>query len=470
MVFSSLTFLFLFLPLTLILYYAVPKKVKTLVLLVMSLVFYAWGEPVYVILMLYSILLNYAAGRLMESEPKHKKAVLVFAVVLNLLILGFFKYYGFAVGSVNKAFGLSIPVRDIALPIGISFYTFQALSYVIDLYRGKFPAQRNFISFACYITMFPQLIAGPIVRYEEIEKQLGERRLTLERFGKGALRFIFGLGKKVLLANLAGALFDEIHALPALSFATSWIGALAYTFQIFFDFSGYSDMAIGLGDMLGFHFSENFRYPYAALSVTDFWRRWHISLGTWFREYVYIPLGGNRVKWYRHILNVMIVWFLTGLWHGAGWTFIVWGLFYGVLLIFEKYVLNKLKIPKAVRWVLTMLAVIIGWVIFSADDLQGAGRMLASMSGIPAIIAAVRGDPGAGALFSGNALYFLATGGVLLLVEAAFSGPWTGAIVKAWKKKTAGRIVLTLFAIALLVLSIAFLATENYNPFLYFRF
>ena len=470
MVFSSLTFLFLFLPLTLILYYAVPKKAKNLVLLVMSLVFYAWGEPVYVILMLYSILLNYAAGRLMESEPKHKKAVLVFAVVLNLLILGFFKYYGFAVGSVNKAFGLSIPVRDIALPIGISFYTFQALSYVIDLYKDKFPAQRNFISFACYITMFPQLIAGPIVRYEEIEKQLGERRLTLERFGKGALRFIFGLGKKVLLANLAGALFDEIHALPALSFATSWIGALAYTFQIFFDFSGYSDMAIGLGDMLGFHFSENFRYPYAALSVTDFWRRWHISLGTWFREYVYIPLGGNRVKWYRHILNVMIVWFLTGLWHGAGWTFIVWGLFYGVLLIFEKYVLNKLKIPKAVRWVLTMLSVIIGWVIFSADDLQGAGRMLASMSGIPAIIAAVRGDPGAGALFSGNALYFLATGGVLLLVEAAFSGPWTGAIVKAWKKKTAGRIVLTLFAIALLVLSIAFLATENYNPFLYFRF
>ncbi|MBR3436523.1 MAG: MBOAT family protein, partial [Lachnospiraceae bacterium] len=215
---------------------------------------------------------------------------------------------------------------------------------------------------------------------------------------------------------------------------------------------------------------ENFRYPYAALSVTDFWRRWHISLGTWFREYVYIPLGGNRVKWYRHILNVMIVWFLTGLWHGAGWTFIVWGLFYGVLLIFEKYVLNKLRIPKAVRWVFTMLAVIIGWVIFSADDLQGAGRMLASMSGIPAIAAAVRGDPGAGALFSGNALYFLATGGVLLLVEAAFSGPWTGAIVKAWKKKTAGRIVLTLFAIALLVLSIAFLATENYNPFLYFRF
>ena len=470
MVFSSLTFLFLFLPITLILYYAVPKKVKNLVLLVMSLVFYAWGEPVYVILMLYSILLNYAAGRLMEAEPKHKKAVLVFAVVLNLLILGFFKYYGFAVGSVNKAFGLSIPIRDIALPIGISFYTFQALSYVIDLYRGKFPAQRNFISFACYITMFPQLIAGPIVRYEEIEKQLGERKLTLARFGKGALRFIFGLGKKVLLANLAGALFDEVHALPALSFATSWVGALAYTFQIYFDFSGYSDMAIGLGDMLGFHFSENFNYPYAACSVTDFWRRWHISLGTWFREYVYIPLGGNRVKWARHILNVMIVWFLTGLWHGAGWTFIVWGLFYGVLLIFEKYVLNKLKIPKAVRWILTMLAVIIGWVIFSADDLAGAGRMLASMSGVPAIAAAIRGEANAQALFSGNAMYFLTTGGILLAIEAIFSGPWMGAIQKSFKKYVPGRVVITLFAVALLVLSIAFLATENYNPFLYFRF
>ena len=470
MVFSSLTFLFLFLPVTLILYYAVPKKVKNLVLLLMSLVFYAWGEPVYVILMLYSILLNYAAGRLMEKEPAHKKAVLVFAVVLNLLILGFFKYYGFAVGSVNKAFGLAIPIRDIALPIGISFYTFQALSYVIDLYRGKFPAQRNFISFACYITMFPQLIAGPIVRYEEIEKQLEERRLTLARFGKGALRFIFGLGKKVLLANLAGALFDEIHALPELSFAASWIGALAYTFQIYFDFSGYSDMAIGLGDMLGFHFSENFNYPYAACSVTDFWRRWHISLGTWFREYVYIPLGGNRVKWGRHILNVMVVWFLTGLWHGAGWTFIVWGLFYGVLLIFEKYVLSKLKIPKAFRWMMTMLAVIIGWVIFSADDLFGAGRMLAAMSGIPAITAVIRGDAGASALFSGNARYFLTTGGILLAIEAVFSGPWTGKITKAFKKNVPGRVVIALFAAALLLLCIAFLATENYNPFLYFRF
>ena len=470
MVFSSLTFLFLFLPITLILYYAVPKKVKNLVLLVMSLVFYAWGEPVYVILMLYSILLNFAAGRLMEAEPKHKKAVLVFAVILNLLILGFFKYYGFAVGSVNKAFGLSIPIRDIALPIGISFYTFQALSYVIDLYRGKFPAQRNFINFACYITMFPQLIAGPIVRYEEIEQQLGERRLTLARFGKGALRFIFGLGKKVLLANLAGALFDEIHALPQLSFATSWIGALSYTFQIYFDFSGYSDMAIGLGDMLGFRFSENFNYPYAACSVTEFWRRWHISLGTWFREYVYIPLGGNRVKVARHILNVMVVWLLTGLWHGAGWTFIVWGVFYGVLLIFEKYVLNKLKIPKAVRWLLTMLAVIIGWVIFSADDLIGAGRMLAAMTSVPAIAAAIRGDAGASALFSGNAMYFLSTGGILLAIEAVFSGPWMGKITKAFKKKVPGRVALAVFAVALLVLSIAFLATENYNPFLYFRF
>ena len=470
MVFSSLTFLFLFLPVTLILYYAVPKKVKNLVLLVMSLVFYAWGEPVYVILMLYSILLNYAAGRLMEAAPEHKKAVLVFTVILNLLILGFFKYAGFLVGTLNGWFGLNIPLRDIALPIGISFYTFQALSYVIDLYRGKFPAQRNFISFAAYITMFPQLIAGPIVRYEEIEKQLGERKLTLSRFGKGALRFIFGLAKKVLLANLAGALFDEVQALPALSFASSWIGALAYTFQIFFDFSGYSDMAIGLGDMLGFHFSENFNYPYAATSVTDFWRRWHISLGTWFREYVYIPLGGNRVSVMRHILNVMIVWLLTGLWHGAGWTFIVWGLFYGGLLIFEKCVWNKLKIPKAVRWFFTMLAVIVGWVIFSANSLGGAGQMLYAMSGLPAIAAAIRGDAAAQTLFSGNGLYLIAAGGALLAIEAICAGPWMGSLQKACQRNVVGRIVLGLFAAAVLVLSVAFLATENYNPFLYFRF
>ena len=470
MVFSSLTFLFLFLPVTLLLYYIVPKKIKNLVLLVMSLIFYAWGEPVYVILMLYSILLNYAAGRLMEAEPDHKKAVLVFTVILNLLILGFFKYAGFLAGTLNSWFGLGIPIRQIALPIGISFYTFQALSYVIDLYRGKFPAQRNFISFAAYITMFPQLIAGPIVRYEEIEAQLNERRLTLSRFGKGALRFIFGLAKKVLLANLAGALFDEVHALPALSFASSWFGALSYTFQIYFDFSGYSDMAIGLGDMLGFHFSENFRYPYAAVSVTDFWRRWHISLGTWFREYVYIPLGGNKVKWYRHIFNMMVVWFLTGLWHGAGWTFIVWGLFYGLLLILEKYVLLKLPIPKWIRWFFTMLAVIIGWVIFSADDLAGAWNMLASMSGIPAIKAAVSGTANAKALFSGSAMHFFATGGLLLVIEAFFSGPWVGKMQKKLSKGTAGRVVLGLFAAALLVLSVAFLATENYNPFLYFRF
>jgi alginate O-acetyltransferase complex protein AlgI len=255
-----------------------------------------------------------------------------------------------------------------------------------------------------------------------------------------------------------------------LATGTAWIGILAYTFQIYFDFSGYSDMAIGLGDMLGFHFSENFNYPYAAASVTEFWRRWHISLGTWFREYVYIPLGGNKVRWARHILNVMVVWLLTGLWHGAGWTFIIWGVFYGVLLIFEKYVLNKLKIPKAVRWVLTMLAVIVGWVIFSADDLSGAGRMLASMTGIPAIAAAVSGEAGAQALFSGGARYFFAAGGILLAIEAFFSGPWIRTMTQVFRKYVFGRILLTVFAVAVLVLSIAFLATENYNPFLYFRF
>ena len=328
MVFSSVTFLFIFLPVSLLLYYLVPEKLKNLVLLLVSLVFYAWGEPLYVLLMLYSILFNYSMGLLMEKHEGAKKQILIFSVIVNLFIIGFFKYYGFLIENINALLHVNIPVRNIALPIGISFYTFQALSYVIDLYRGRFRAQRDPIAFGAYITMFPQLIAGPIVRYEDIKDQMQHRKLSLARFGKGALRFTCGLAKKVLLANLVGALFTEIQGLGShVSVLTAWLGALAYTFQIFFDFSGYSDMAIGLGHMLGFTFVENFDYPYFAKSVTDFWRRWHISLSTWFREYVYIPLGGNRVKVWKHIRNILIVWLLTGLWHGASWNFVIWGLY-----------------------------------------------------------------------------------------------------------------------------------------------
>ena len=460
MVFSSVTFLFVFLPVTLLLYYIVPKRCRNLVLLLMSLVFYAWGEPVYVILMLYSILLNYGMGRLMDSLRHRKKAVLVFTVILNLFILGFFKYYGFVLENINALTGLQLPVRKISLPIGISFYTFQALSYIIDLYRGKFRAQKNLISFACYITMFPQLIAGPIVRYEDIERQLSVRSFSMERFGFGAMRFIFGLAKKVLLANLIGALFDTVHAAGAdVSVLTAWLGALAYTFQIYFDFSGYSDMAIGLGQMLGFSFMANFRDPYAAKSVTDFWRRWHISLGTWFREYVYIPLGGNRVSAAKHVRNILVVWALTGLWHGASWNFVIWGLYYGLLLLFDKYVWQKLRVPGFITRVLTLLMLVIGWVIFSADSLTGVVTSLTSMFGF-----AARG------LYDGDGLYYLRTYLPLLVLEVIFCLPFVRRVRMFFMKNGYLQAFLYLFTLALLFISVSFLVTQNYNPFLYFRF
>ncbi len=460
MIFSSTFFLFLFLPVTLILYYVVPKRAKNLVLLLFSLVFYAWGEPVYVLLMIYSILFNYTMGCLIDSEPAHKKLVLVFSVIMNLLILGFFKYYGFLMENINAVTGLDLPIRKLALPIGISFYTFQALSYVIDLYRGRFKVQKNVIAFAAYITMFPQLIAGPIVRYEDVAAQMEDRKLSPARFGKGALRFIFGLGKKVLLANLIGSLFDTIHASGAdVSTVTAWIGALAYTFQIFFDFSGYSDMAIGLGEMLGFTFMENFNYPYCAKNVTDFWRRWHISLSTWFREYVYIPLGGNRVKVGRHILNLMIVWMLTGLWHGASWNFILWGLYYGILLIWEKYVWSKLKVPAAVTRIFTVVLIIIGWVIFSADNVSQIGITLAAMFGHAKL-----------GFIDGTARYYLSTNWKLLLLELIFSMPMVRALYKECTKHAVTRVLILVFALVLLYVCTAYLVTQNYNPFLYFRF
>ena len=462
MVFSSTTFLFLFLPATLVLYFIVPRKLKNLVLMLTSLVFYAWGEPVYIILMLYSIFLNYSMGLLMESvrRPAAKKQVLTFTVILNLFILGFFKYYGFLMENINALFGLDLKIRTLALPIGISFYTFQALSYVIDLYRGKFPAQKNIVRFAAYITMFPQLIAGPIVRYEDVEKQLTDRTISLAKFGEGALRFTFGLSKKVLLANSAGALFDAIHALNTpVSALSAWLGAIAYTFQIYFDFSGYSDMAIGLGKMLGFDFIENFNYPYYAKNVTDFWRRWHISLGTWFREYVYIPLGGNRVSVLKHIRNILIVWTLTGLWHGASWNFVIWGLYYGLLLLFEKYVWSKLKCPTFINRIFTALFVIVGWVIFSANSLPEILSTLSAMFFTNGTV-----------LYDETALYYLNTNGPLLIVELIFCFPFIRSFYQKLSRNEYGRALLFIFAAVLMVVCTAFLVTQNYNPFLYFRF
>ena len=378
MVFSSIFFLFTFLPLSLLLYWMSPAKIKNFTLLAVSLFFYAWGEPVYVLLMIASILTNFVFGIFIESELiKEKRAVrralFISAVVFNILILGFFKYYGFLAENINALFNADIAYSELPLPIGISFYTFQVLSYVIDVYIGKVRLQRNPVSFALYVTMFPQLIAGPIVRYSDIESQLEQRNVSAAKFGEGAQRFIQGLGKKVLIANSMGALWDITQAMDmtGISVFSAWLGIIAYTFQIYFDFSGYSDMAIGLGKMFGFEFMENFDHPYISRSVTEFWRRWHISLGTWFREYVYIPLGGNRCSRIRQIRNIMAVWMLTGLWHGASWNFVVWGIYYGCLLLIEKMFLKKLidNAPAIISHVYCMLAVIIGWVLFASRDI-----------------------------------------------------------------------------------------------------
>lgn len=464
MVFSSFTFLFFFLPLTLAC--TLPLKrvaARNAVLCAFSLVFYAWGEPVYVLLMLMSILVNYAAGLAMERWPARKKLILVITLVLNLGAIGYFKYADFLLRSLNLLLPEPIPLANVVLPIGISFYTFQILSYVIDVYRGEYPAQRNLLSLATYISMFPQLVAGPIVRYGTVEKELKERRVTAEGFADGLARCAFGLGKKVLLANqmalAADKIFNSGEALPG---AVYWIGAVCYTFQIYFDFSGYSDMAIGMGKMLGFSFPENFRYPYTAGSVTDFWRRWHISLSSWFREYVYIPLGGNRRGVPRQILNMCVVWLLTGLWHGASWNFVLWGAYYGLLLILEKHVLEKAleRVPRFLRHILTLLAVIVGWVIFRVETPGEAFGVLGAMFSFSGA------GTGAFLISEADALVPL-----LLLVPAAVCClPWKEKIEARWGTTNDYRYGRYILALAVWLLSVAMLLGETYNPFIYFRF
>ena len=473
MVFSSIFFLFTFLPLSLLLYWMSPAKIKNFTLLAVSLFFYAWGEPVYVLLMIASILTNFVFGIFIESELiKEKRAVrralFISAVVFNILILGFFKYYGFLAENINALFNADIAYSDLPLPIGISFYTFQVLSYVIDVYLGKVRLQRNPVSFALYVTMFPQLIAGPIVRYSDIESQLEQRNVSASKFGEGAQRFIQGLGKKVLIANSMGALWDITQAMDmtGISVFSAWLGIIAYTFQIYFDFSGYSDMAIGLGKMFGFEFMENFDHPYISRSVTEFWRRWHISLGTWFREYVYIPLGGNRCSRIRQIRNIMAVWMLTGLWHGASWNFVVWGIYYGCLLLIEKMFLKKLidNAPAIISHVYCMLAVIIGWVLFASRDIESAAAYLGVMSGA------------SGNVLVDNAfIYYLKSNAVMLVISLLFS---TGIFREIFEPEEisdkirtrvshSAAVILHAF---ILFMSTAYLVTETYNPFLYFRF
>ena len=466
MVFSSTIFLCVYLPLVLLGYYICPKKGRNLFLLIVSLVFYAWGEPKCVFLMIFSILVNYIFGRLMDKNrgrQKRMKLLLVLSVVIDLGLLSVFKYTDFIITNVNAIFGSSFDLLNIALPIGISFYTFQAMSYTIDVYRNDVRVQKNLIDFGMYITMFPQLIAGPIVRYADVQDQLADRSVTTADFSEGVMRFVVGLGKKVLLANQMGAVWSEIYALGGdVSALMAWTGAIAYTFQIYFDFSGYSDMAIGLGRMFGFKFPENFRYPYQSVSITDFWRRWHITLSTWFKEYLYIPLGGNRCGLARQALNLLIVWSLTGFWHGAGWNFVMWGLYYFVILFIEKLFLLKAldKLPKLFRHVYALLLIVIGWVIFASDDVGVLLPYLGSMFG-------------ANGAVGGMDVYTLFTKAVLLIICCVASTELpkrlflsaTGAM-----NEKAAFTIKSVMTIALLALSMILLIGDSYNPFLYFRF
>ncbi|MBQ2118453.1 MAG: MBOAT family protein [Clostridia bacterium] len=462
MLFSSLEFLIAFLPVTLLVYYLLPPALRNPVLLFFSILFYGWGEPSYVFLMLLTLAGDWVFGYLVHraaSRPRRARLFLVLSCVFNLGILAFFKYYDFFVGTVNGLAGRELlPVLGVSLPIGISFYTFQAMSYVIDVYRGDAAYQKNPLAFCTYVALFPQLIAGPIVRYKDIALQLESRTLSVEKFASGVRRFVLGLAKKALLADTAGNYWRYFSSLPdgERGAAGAFLGLLFFAFQIYFDFSGYSDMAIGLGRMFGFEFCENFNYPYTAESVTDFWRRWHISLSTWFRDYVYIPLGGNRVTPARHIFNLMTVWLLTGLWHGASWNFVLWGVYYGVFLILEKYVWGKAlaKAPKILRHLYTLALVVFGWFIFASADLASPGAYLASF------------------FSAGTAAYDVLRSVVVLLLLALFSTPYPRKALESFRARRGrpAEIAVTVLVFLLFFLSVAAIVASDYSPFLYTRF
>ena len=461
MVFSSNIFIFFFLPAVLIAYYLSPKRLRNLVLLVFSLFFYAWGEPVYLLLMLLTIVVNYLCGNMIYAQRQRGQsgmAVMLVSLIVNLGLLAYFKYAGFIAETLNAFLPqqIHIPIASIALPIGISFYTFQAMSYTIDVYRGQVPAQKSLVNFGTYVALFPQLIAGPIVRYKDVARQLDGRSENLERFSSGVVLFIIGLGKKVILANKMGALWMVLSVEGgALS---AWVGMLAYTMQIYFDFSGYSDMAIGLGRMFGFEFLKNFDYPYISSSITEFWRRWHISLSTWFREYVYIPLGGNRRGIARQLLNIFIVWSLTGLWHGASWNFVLWGLYYALLLSCEKLFLLRLteNLPKLLKVIVVVLTAGFGWMLFyftdTAELVEFLGRMFSlsreNAHSLNMILAYLP-------------MLALAVLGATPLVKKSFNS------IKPCPVKN---LILILWLAVVLLLCVASLASESYNPFIYFRF
>lgn len=467
MVFSSLTFLMLFLPSVLLIYFAVPRQGKNAVLFIFSLLFYAWGEPIYVGLMIFSTVLDYTCGWLVEKYrgTSKQKIGLLISVFTNLSLLFFFKYTDFFIGTINTVFGTDIAMLNLPLPIGISFYTFQTMSYTIDVYRGDAKVQKNILSFGAYVSLFPQLIAGPIVRYQDVADQLNERTHSFDRFGDGVKRFVTGLGKKVLLANNIGLLWDAISKTAAENLTTlaAWLGIIAFAFQIYFDFSGYSDMAIGLGKMFGFEFLENFNYPYTSKSVTEFWRRWHISLGTWFRDYIYIPLGGNRKGLPIQIRNIAIVWLLTGFWHGASWNYVLWGVFYGVLLMAEKLFLLKWlkKAPAFIGHIYTMFAVLFGWVLFAFEDFGKGVAFLKTMFG------------GGAGFISNSTLYQILSYLPLLIVCLVAATPLAKKIYGKLSCKAGEGVLLTVDSVriaGIMLLSIAYLISGSYNPFLYFRF
>ena len=467
MVFSGIPFIFFFLTITLIAYFAVPYKFKNHILLITSLIFYAWGEPVYILLMLFSTFVSWICGVGLLKNPGHNKLYLLISVVINLALLGFFKYAPLFVSTANGIFDINIPIPHITLPIGISFYTFQTMSYNIDVYRGDVKPEKNFFTLMTYISMFPQLIAGPIVRYETVQAEMRQRTLSFEKFSDGTVCFLHGLYKKVLLANTIGELFDEITALPAASqsILTLWLGIIAFYFHIYFDFSGYSDMAIGMGKMLGFTFPKNFNYPMIASSVSDFWRRWHMSLTTWFKDYVYIPLGGSRCSRIINIRNLLIVWLLTGFWHGASWNFVVWGLYFGIILIIEKHLLKGFfdKKAKFIGHIYTTLLVTVGWAIFSLEDFSVMTQYIKHMFINERFI-------------DQTFLYYAIPYLPILAIALIFALP-TYPMFKTKLAKITSKPILcvisTLSVIsstALTVLSVAMLVGNDYNPFLYFRF
>lgn len=467
MVFSGLTFLLLFLPAVLLVYFIVPKRFKNAVLFLFSLLFYAWGEPVYVVLMLFSTVLDFSCGKVVDryrGTPKAKIGLLV-SVFVNLGLLCLFKYTDFFITTINSITGTAIPLLNLPLPIGISFYTFQTMSYTIDVYRGDAKVQNNIISFGAYVSLFPQLIAGPIVRYQTIADQINDRTHSFDKFGDGVKRFAVGLAKKVLLANNIGLLWSAVSKtdISQLSVVSAWLGAIAFAFQIYFDFSGYSDMAIGLGKIFGFDFLENFNYPYISKSVTEFWRRWHISMGTWFRDYVYIPLGGNRKRFAVQIRNIAVVWLLTGFWHGASWNYVLWGVFYGILLIIEKLFLlkNLNKAPSFIGHIYAVICILIGWVFFAFEDISQGLDYLKVMFG------------GASAFVTNETMYQMISYLPLLLICLVASTP-VGKILYGKLKKLKNSTLTSLVSIsgmlAVTVLSTAYLISGSYNPFLYFRF